>query len=209
MMVDLNTASGPKLLQTGLTPAEVRKIKQFRKDNAVFHTKEDLKKHCGFSRAQYEEIKDQLTTHRLQDSPYYQEVRPTEYRRQRGDIKDNWDVAHIIARANGGADHPANYVPMSRPYNRRLENLHDGVIFALISDEMVREAVRASRVQRRCPLTFSKAMQLKKDALDNKEELIREGQGQVDVESTVNSSSENGLSMTVAENRTLSLYEDV
>ena len=65
MVVDLNTASRAKLLGAGLTAAEVDKIEQFRADNEVFHTKEELKKHCGFSRARYEEIKDQLTARRL------------------------------------------------------------------------------------------------------------------------------------------------
>ena len=131
MVVDLNTASSGSLQEAGLTAAEVEEIEQFKKDNAVFHTKVELKQHCGFSSARYEQIKDRLTTHRLQDSPYNRKVRPTEYRRQRGDMSDDWDVGHIIARANRGADHSANYVPMSRAYNQELCHLHDGVIFAI------------------------------------------------------------------------------
>ena len=178
MVVDLNTASRAKLLGAGLRAAEVDKIEQFRADNAVFHTKEELKKHCGFSRARYEEIKDQLTARRLQRSPYKWKVKPKDYREDRGDMRDDWDVGHIIARANRGADHPANYVPMDRAYNQKLKNLHDGVIFALLSKDRVKEAVRASRVQKQCPLTFSEALQMRKNASHNIK-LLKEGKGKV------------------------------
>ena len=180
MVVNLNTASRDKLLQAGLTPDEVKRIQQFRKDNAVFHSKEELKEHCGFSSERYEEIKDQLTAHHLQDSPYKWKVKPRDYRREHN-MRDDWDVGHIIARANRGADHSANYVPMSRDYNQRLKNIHDGVIFAHLSEKRVREAVRASRVQTQCPLTFGKALKMKREALENLEELqlFREGRCQI------------------------------
>ena len=182
MAVDLNTASRDILLWAGLTPAEVKRIQQFKKDNAVFHTKAELKQHCDFSSSRYEQIKHELTAHHLQGSQYGQEVSTRKYRRKRGDMRDDWDVGHIIARANGGADHPANYAPMARDYNRKLQNLHDGVIFAHLSDEKLREAVRASRVQNECPLTFNEALQKKHDALHNMKELklFREGWGQVE-----------------------------
>ena len=178
MVVDLNTASRNRLLGAGLTAGEVQKIKQFKIDNEVFHSKEELKKHCGFSRARYEEIKDQLTARRLQRSPYKWKVKPKDYREDRGDMRDDWDVGHIIARANRGADHPANYVPMDRAYNQKLKNLHDGVIFALLSKDRVKEAVRASRVQKQCPLTFSEALRKRKNASHNIK-LLKEGKGKV------------------------------
>ena len=176
MAVELNTASRDMLLRAGLTADEVKRIQQFRTDNAVFHSKEELKEHCGFSSERYKEIKDQLTTY-----PYSQKVRPTEYRRKRGDMKDDWDVGHIVARAKAGADHPANYVPMARDYNQKLRHLHDGVIFAYLSEERVREAVRASRVQNKCLLTFSEALEMKRKALEDLEELqlFREGRGRI------------------------------
>ena len=179
MAVDLNTASRDILLWAGLTAAEVKRIQRFRTNNAVFHSKAELKKHCGFSRARYKEISDQLTTHCLQDSPYNRKVEPRKYRRQRGDMRDDWDVGHIIARANAGADHSANYVPMSRAYNQKLRHLHDGVIFAHLSKKRVREAVHASRVQTQCPLTFNKALKMKRNALHNIKELklFKEGKG--------------------------------
>lgn len=181
MVVDLNTASRAKLLGAGLRAAEVDKIEQFRADNAVFHTKEELKKHCGFSRARYEEIKDQLTARRLQRSPYKWKVKPKDYRQDHGDMRDDWDVGHIIARANHGANHSANYVPMDRAYNQKLRDTHDGVIFAHLKEDRVREAVRASRVQTRCQLTFNEALQKKHDALNDLQELklFKEGKGQV------------------------------
>ena len=181
MVVDLNTASRDVLLGAGLTASEVQRIKKFRADNAVFHSKEELKKHCGFSRARYEEIKDQLTARRLEPSPY-EIVEPRKYRQDRGDMRRDWDVGHIIANANDGADHPANYIPMARGYNRKLQNLHDGVIFAHLSDEKLREAVRSSRVQTQCPLTFSEALQKKRAAFDSIKELglYIEGLGQVE-----------------------------
>ena len=181
MVVDLNTASSGSLQEAGLTAAEVEEIEQFRKDNAVFHDKEELKELCGFSSARYEQIRDQFTTHRLQDSPYNRKVRTTEYRRKHGNMSDDWDVGHIVARKNAGADHSANYVPMSRAYNQKLKDLHDGVIFAHLSEARVREAVRASRVQKECPLTFNEALKRKHDALDDMKELklFKEGQCQI------------------------------
>ena len=178
MVVDLNTASRAKLLGAGLTAAEVDKIEQFRADNAVFHSKEELKKHCGFSSERYEEIEDKLTARRLQRSPYKRKVKSKEYRRKHN-MRDDWDVGHIIARANHGADHNANYVAMSRAYNQKLRHIHDGVIFAHLKEDRVRRAVCASRVQTRCPLTFNEALQKKHDALTNLQELklFKEGKG--------------------------------
>ena len=188
MVVDLNTASRDTLLGAGLTASEVQRIKKFRTDNAVFHTKEELKEHCGFSRARYEQIEDQLTAHRLQRSEYSQEVKTRKYRRD-NNVRDDWDVGHIIAHANDGADHPANYIPMARGYNRKLRHLHDGVIFAHLKEDRVREAVRASRVQTQCSLTFDEALQKKHDALNNCQELklFKEGRGRVAEDSGVES----------------------
>ena len=181
MVVDLNTASRNRLLAAGLTAGEVQRIKQFRADNAVFHTKAELKEHCGFSSERYERIKDQLTARRLRRSRYKWKVKPKDYRQDRGDMRDDWDVGHIIARANRGADHSANYVPMDRAYNHKLRDIHDGVIFAHLKEDRVREAVRASRVQTRCPLTFNEALQKKHDALNDFQELklFKEGRGLV------------------------------
>ena len=189
MVVDLNTASRNRLLAAGLTAGEVQRIKQFRADNAVFHSKEELKEHCGFSSERYERIKDQLTARSLRRSRYKWRVKPKDYRQDRGDMRDDWDVGHIIARANDGADHPANYVPMDRAYNQKLKNLHDGVIFAHLKEDRVREAVRASRVQTQCPLTFNEALQKKHDALTNCQELelFKEGRGLVAEDSGVES----------------------
>ena len=187
--VDLNTASRNRLLGAGLTDGEVQKIKKFRADNAVFHSTEELKKHCGFSRARYEKIKDKLKVRRLRHSPYKQIVKPKDYRQDRGDMRDDWDVGHIIARANRGADHSANYVPMDRAYNHKIRDIHDGVIFAHLKEDRVREAVRASRVQTRCPLTFNEALQKKRDALNDFQELklFKEGRGRVAEDSGVES----------------------
>ena len=189
MVVDLNTASRNKLLQAGLKAGEVQRIKKFRADNAVFHSKEELQEHCGFSSERYERIKDQLTARRLRRSPYKWRVKPKDYRQDRGDMRDDWDVGHIIARANQGADHSANYVPMDRAYNQKLKNLHDGVIFAHLKEDRVREAVRASRVQTRCPLTFNEALQKKHYALTNCQELelFKEGRDRVAEDSGVES----------------------
>jgi len=156
MEVDLNTASRQFLRDAGLTDNEVRRIKKFIRDNAVFHSKTELKDHCNFSSQRYNEVQDKLTARRLQCSPYTQEVQTRKYRKD-NEVKADWDVGHIIAHANGGANHPANYVPMARDYNRALQDRHDGVIFAHLSDERLREAVRASRVQSGCKLTFSEA----------------------------------------------------
>jgi len=165
MEVDLNTASRQCLWDAGLIDSEVSIIEQFITDNAVFHSKTELKDHCNFSSQRYNEVEGKLTAQRLQYSPYYQEVQTRTYRKD-NKVKADWDVGHIIARANGGADHSANYVPMARDYNRSLQDRHDGVIFALLSDERLREAVRASRVQSGCKLTFSEAKRMAQKVLE-------------------------------------------
>ena len=178
MVVDLNTASRRCLLGAGLTDNEVRKVEQFKRDNTVFHSKEELKKHCDFSRVRYDSVKDQLTAQSLQDSPYSRVIQTRKYRKDHKVAADQ-DVGHIVAHANGGADHPANYVPMARNYNRSLGSHHDGVLFAHLSDERLKQAVGASRVQTGCSLTFNEAKRMKQQALSNFRELqlYKEGRG--------------------------------
>ena len=94
-------------------------------------------------------------------------------------MQSDWDVGHIIAKANGGANHPVNYIPMCRGYNRRLQHLHDGVIFGHIPDEDLREAVCASRVQTGCTLTLEDCRQDRKEALSHDLLLFVQGLGQV------------------------------
>ena len=55
------------------------------------------------------------------------------------------------------------------------------MIFAHLKEDRVREAVRASRVQTLCQLTFNEALQKKHDALNNLQELelFKEGKGLV------------------------------
>lgn len=71
-----------------------------------------------------------------------------EYRRllePHGLIKPDQHVCHIIATANGGADHPANYSVFSQAYNTSTKHLHDDLTCYLVGEATAKEAVEASR----------------------------------------------------------------
>lgn len=58
------------------------------------------------------------------------------------------DVGHIIASANGGADHDHNYTMQGAYYNRSMGNKHDAIMCALEGIAKARLAVTASRAQK-------------------------------------------------------------
>lgn len=58
------------------------------------------------------------------------------------------DVGHIIASANGGADHDHNYTMQGAYYNRSMGKKHDAIMCALEGIDKARLAVAASRAQR-------------------------------------------------------------
>ena len=59
-------------------------------------------------------------------------------------IPDDCDVCHIIARANGGADHEDNYMIEKSRLNRTLREKHDNVFARLAGLEQTKKAVAVS-----------------------------------------------------------------
>jgi hypothetical protein len=59
-------------------------------------------------------------------------------------IPDDCEICHIIARANGGADHEDNYIIERRRLNRTLREKHDYVFALLAGLEQTRKAVAVS-----------------------------------------------------------------
>jgi hypothetical protein len=55
------------------------------------------------------------------------------------------DVAHLIARANGGADHRDNYIVASRSLNQSLGNRNDEYLAEVAGLEQTKKAVAVSR----------------------------------------------------------------
>jgi hypothetical protein len=59
-------------------------------------------------------------------------------------LPDDCDVCHIIARANGGADHEDNYMIEKSRLNRTLHHKYDYVFARLAGLEQTKKAVAAS-----------------------------------------------------------------
>ena len=55
-------------------------------------------------------------------------------------------VAHVVSRANGGADHPFNYVPLDAALNMSLGARNDDVMCELVGPKRCRIARQVSRV---------------------------------------------------------------
>ena len=180
MVLDLNTATKPQLRAAGLTDRQVTRTLEFRRDNAVFHSKKEWKEYCNIPDDLYEQRKDTLVASKQEKSGEYETVSRATYRRRENIRDPNTHVSHIIAEANGGADHPANYVLADGRYNQQLQHLHDGVMFAHMSEERLRKAIGVSRVHGYRG-TYSEALQKKRNALLNLQQLnlYREGLGRV------------------------------
>lgn len=62
-----------------------------------------------------------------------------------GMIEPDQHVCHIIATANGGADHPDNYTVFSKAYNSSTKHLHDDLTCFLVGLDKAKAAVEVSR----------------------------------------------------------------
>jgi hypothetical protein len=60
-------------------------------------------------------------------------------------IPDGYDVCHIIARSNGGANHVHNYIIERSRLNRSMGNRDDSVFARLAGLEQTTKAVAVSR----------------------------------------------------------------
>lgn len=182
--VNLNIASATRMsVLTMLTKEEIRSIRKFRKQNGVFHRKTDLL--LILSKERYEEIKDTVkatttkglkTKYKRIPTKIHRELYPNVY------TDSSIQVGHIIAQSNGGADCEENYIPIQGTYNRMLSNRYDDIMFAHVSPEKLKGAVRASRMlNKKCKMTYRKAIDMRKRALENikKYKLYLEGKGKV------------------------------
>lgn len=71
-----------------------------------------------------------------------------EYRKERhtqGRIEKDQDVCHIIASANGGADHPDNYEACGAGWNRSIGNSYDHLNCYMAGLHKCEKAVAVSR----------------------------------------------------------------
>ena len=149
-MIDLNTATKTQLKAIpGIGEATASKILDFREHNAVFVNKEELLK-AEVQQHIYDRVKDELTVCR--PVGVEQKKRQTYRRQNRGDIearerKNNckYHVGHIVAEANGGANHPDNYFLLPADTNMKLQHKHDDLMFVLAGKERTAKAVRMSR----------------------------------------------------------------
>ena len=75
----------------------------------------------------------------------------TEYRQLRAQcgfpLTEDQDVCHIIAHANGGANHRDNYCVASRSLNRSLGNKNDFYLAEVVGLEQTKKAVAISRTR--------------------------------------------------------------
>ena len=149
-MIDLNSATKTQLKAIpGVGEVTASKILDFREENAVFVNKEELLK-AGVQQHIYDRVKNELTVCRPVE---VKQMRQETYRRQKqNDIeaqekKNNckYHVGHIVARANGGANHPDNYFLLPADTNMKLQHRHDDLMFVLAGKEQTAKDVRISR----------------------------------------------------------------
>ena len=57
----------------------------------------------------------------------------------------SYDVGHIVAKANGGADDPRNYILIPSHLNRSIGCRRDDLMFSLAGSQRTAEAVRVSQ----------------------------------------------------------------
>lgn len=84
------------------------------------------------------------------------------------------DVAHIVAKANGGANNRKNYIPMPHNINQALGHRRDDIMYAYVGAERTREAVLISQKLRGSKETVDNAEQLRQDAEEDLKKLLKE-----------------------------------
>lgn len=70
-----------------------------------------------------------------------------------------------MAEANGGANHPDNYIPLPADTNMKLQHRRDDLMFAFAGEEQTADAVRASRKATGYGETVQEAEQRRQKAL--------------------------------------------
>jgi len=168
-MADLNCATRAQLMEVpGIDAASASKILNFRRENAVFVTKEELLK-AGIPSSTYYHVRRYFVCRPVEA----EKVTRQTYRRQNKDyiedLEDERDckmhVGHIVAETNGGAHHPDNYLLLPADINVKLRHRHDDVMFALAGKEQTANAVRESRVANGYNLTVQEAEERRQAAM--------------------------------------------
>ena len=84
------------------------------------------------------------------------------------------DVGHIVARANGGADHPSNYIFTPHDLNQSIGHRNDDFMYAYAGATKTREAVLVSQRLGDSKETVRHAQQLRQDAKKDLKTLLRD-----------------------------------
>ena len=145
------------------------KILSFREKNGVFVNNKELLK-VGVPPDVYDKIKDQfvcdLLKMPLMDTAQYRKQNLGTILGLEESHKCKIHVGHIVARANGGANHPDNYFLLPADTNMKLQHRHDDLMFMLAGKKLTADAVLISRKINGYPLTVEDAEQRRLEAIE-------------------------------------------
>ena len=166
--MNINSATEEELMVIdGIGIAIAQRIVELRKKNGCFKQMEELKSIEGIGEGMYGHIEELYVCRPVALEPM------ETYRRRCSNVGDmekkhghKFHVGYIVARNNGGPDHPDNYHITPVDVNRRIrQDKRDDIMFWLAGREKTARAIRVARIYgaNKELLTVAKAEKIRKE----------------------------------------------